>query len=389
MKFNCVPSADINKIFVPSGLDENLDLKTNLMGLKFNHPIGLGPGIDNLGNMISNLNRLGFEFIEVGPVADESEVTIENTKSTTEFIAESNPPQKSILIKNNEYLYSYSQSLSSIQSEIYKILSNKNNPNHPQTNLSVSTNIKLSNKSSRSAPYMADTLFVNMIKSSLLLSDFVTINLSSYTNKTILQYRNLNKLEILLNKIKEEVYYDMGVKSVIDHEHAMTDTYDQIKISDYMSYPVHLLKKNRVRLLLRLDTELGNKEIIHENYLKNLIDLIKKNGIIDGFVVGGMVKDKNTNLYNFYTGFKSKEISLELLKNLYKYTKGDIPIISTGGILTGEDVYERLRLGADFVLIYTPFLLRGPHCLEGIITEFKKKMNEEGKKKIKEIKIKS
>jgi dihydroorotate dehydrogenase len=35
-------------------------------------------------------------------------------------------------------------------------------------------------------------------------------------------------------------------------------------------------------------------------------------------------------------------------------------VISVGGVVTGEDVSERLRLGADLVQGYTGFVYQGP-----------------------------
>ena len=86
-------------------------------------------------------------------------------------------------------------------------------------------------------------------------------------------------------------------------------------------------------------------------------------------------------------GDKIKENSLLLLQLAYKYTKGEIPLISTGGILTGDDVYERIKNGADFVFIYSAFLLRGPYCCEKILKELNTRMNKENKKNISEIRV--
>jgi dihydroorotate dehydrogenase len=89
----------------------------------------------------------------------------------------------------------------------------------------------------------------------------------------------------------------------------------------------------------------------------------------------------------FISGQEAKKVSIDQLKNLYEISKGEIPLISTGGISTGEDVYERLKLGAKMVLIYYPFIMNGPYCLEKILKELDTIMTRENQNKIKEIPI--
>jgi dihydroorotate dehydrogenase len=147
-----------------------------------------------------------------------------------------------------------------------------------------------------------------------------------------------------------------------------------------IQFPNALIKNNRPKLLIRYDTKLNNDEI------KQYVNICKKVGIIDGFVVGGMttLKDKAGC---YVAGDNNREESLKLLKKFYELTKGEFALISTGGVLNGNDVYERIQNGADFVLIYSPFIINGPFCLEKIIKELEEKMKKEGKKTIDSIRI--
>ena len=51
-----------------------------------------------------------------------------------------------------------------------------------------------------------------------------------------------------------------------------------------------------------------------------------------------------------------------MLRLLYQYTSGKIPIIGTGGVLTGEDAYQKIRSGASLVQIYSAFIYKGPYA---------------------------
>jgi len=41
----------------------------------------------------------------------------------------------------------------------------------------------------------------------------------------------------------------------------------------------------------------------------------------------------------------------------------EVALIGTGGITTGEDAAEKIRLGADLVQFYTGFVYRGPELV--------------------------
>lgn len=384
LRLNLIPKANMR-------LTNPEALQTHLLGHKFNYPIGLAPGIDNTGKCISNLNDLGFEFIEIGPVSNEGEVR----SGIPEIILSSN----NLFFKKFENMIPVDNSNTYIQKQVLKILNNRkiNSNDQAHKNLVISTNVKLSENSLRTVPYMSDSYFIKMVKTSLLLSDFTTINLSSYTNKSISQYKNKSKFEDFLYKLKNEVLFDEGIRAVVEYEYInkAKESSENLTTTLRLDYPMLIFKKTRSKILLRLDSNLNDDE------LSNFVNIVKNCGIIDGLVIGGMlnkyskkeensVKDSTISKelsHTFIAGEKCKESSLSLLKKCYQITKGEIPIISTGGVLTGIDVYERIKNGADFVLIYSPFTLNGPFCMEKILKEFEEKMIKETKNSIMEIRI--
>jgi dihydroorotate dehydrogenase len=345
----------------------NLDIKdkfeTTLLGYKFSHPIGLSSGINLVGNDSLNLSNLGFELIQIGPLSNQTD-KINN-------YPEMNYRKKSLFIKNMEPTSNIEVSLSHIQNTIEKNIKYKNK------NIIFSSDLKISSDSLKTVPYMSDTYFLNIIKTSIYLSDFTTINLSSYENKSILQYRNLAKFKDLLSKVKSEIYYETAYKSILDYEKS-NKLENNVTETIGLNYPIKFFKKSRTKILIKLDTDLNKDE------LRNFYHIIKESNIIDGIIVGGLLHKKGF----FISGQESKKVSLDQLKNLYEISKGEIPLISTGGILTGQDVYERLKFGAKMVLIYTPFIINGPFCLEKILKELDSIMTSENIKKIKDIPIK-
>ena len=53
----------------------------------------------------------------------------------------------------------------------------------------------------------------------------------------------------------------------------------------------------------------------------------------------------------------------EILRQLAKLLKGNIPIIGVGGIMSGEHAKMKIQAGASLVQIYTGFIYRGPDLI--------------------------
>ena len=65
------------------------------------------------------------------------------------------------------------------------------------------------------------------------------------------------------------------------------------------------------------------------------------------------------------SGLPLKDRSTKIVEWLNKKTKGQIPIIASGGIFTAADAREKLMAGASLVQVWTGFIYEGP----GIVKE--------------------
>lgn len=86
------------------------------------------------------------------------------------------------------------------------------------------------------------------------------------------------------------------------------------------------------------------------------IDINRKKPVL-GFGVGGL------------TGPAIKPIILRCVYDIYKTIK--IPIIATGGIMTGEDAIEMMMAGASWVSVGSAVYYRGPRAFAEIAKEMK------------------
>jgi dihydroorotate dehydrogenase len=78
------------------------------------------------------------------------------------------------------------------------------------------------------------------------------------------------------------------------------------------------------------------------------------------------------------------EISNQVLKNVFNLTKGQIPIIAVGGISSASDAYEKIKLGASMVQIYSAFIYQGFELVEKIKKDLDGMLRKDGFKNIKD-----
>ncbi len=62
----------------------------------------------------------------------------------------------------------------------------------------------------------------------------------------------------------------------------------------------------------------------------------------------------------------------------YEVTKGRLPLIASGGILTGQDVFQRIARGASAAQIYSALVYRGPLAALLMLGELKAEMELRG-----------
>ncbi|KAJ3635440.1 hypothetical protein MTP99_008348 [Tenebrio molitor] len=67
-----------------------------------------------------------------------------------------------------------------------------------------------------------------------------------------------------------------------------------------------------------------------------------------------------------------------MIADVYRLTKGQIPIIGVGGIFTGGDAYEKIKAGASVVQMYTSLVYEGPPVVTKIKQELSELLAEDG-----------
>lgn len=66
------------------------------------------------------------------------------------------------------------------------------------------------------------------------------------------------------------------------------------------------------------------------------------------------------------SGLPIREKSTEIVKYIHQKTRGQVPIIASGGIFTGGDANEKIRAGASLLQVWTGFIYEGPSIVKKI-----------------------
>ena len=298
-------------------------LETKLFKKKLKNPIGLAAGFDKSAEVYNSLFKLGFGFVEVGTITPKRQIG--NPKPRI-FRLEKDKAMINRLGFNNDGMDVVSERLAKNPPEDF--LGVNVGPNK-DSNDKVSDFIKCFDRLNKSAGY-------------------VTVNISSPNTEGLRDFHEEKLLFILLSKL------------------------NKLKKS----------KKIRCPIVLKISPDIEEKEIININ---KLISKFK----IDGIILTNTTNQHRNHLYDVkknetggLSGLPLQKLSLKLIKNFYKLSRGKVPIIGVGGVDSGQSAFEKIAAGATAIQLYTGMVYNGP----GVIKDIKKQLIEILKKeKIKNI----
>ena len=85
------------------------------------------------------------------------------------------------------------------------------------------------------------------------------------------------------------------------------------------------------------------------------------------------------------SGVPLRTRSTELIRHIYRKTKGKLPIIGVGGIFNTADAWEKVTAGASLLQVYTGLVYKGPGLVKEIVTGFLRRMEEAGARELAEV----
>ena len=281
--------------------------KYRVMGLDFSNPVGLAAGLDKNGAAIDGLAALGFGFVEVGTVTPLAQAG--NPKPR---LFRLQPAQAFInrLGFNNQGLASFISNVDKHRATCILGLNIGKNAATPQD--------------------QATGDYLKGLRAVYPHADYVAVNISSPNTRGLRDLQNAEALDLLLAALKDE-------QRLLQQQH--------------LRYVPIVLK-----IAPDLNDEQG-KQIAGRLISHGIDGVIATNTTVSRDRVQGLIHaDEAGGL----SGRPLRSQSNHILELLAAELSGRIPIIGVGGILSGEDAAEKIRLGAALVQIYTGLIYRGP-----------------------------
>jgi dihydroorotate dehydrogenase len=278
-------------------------------GLTFKNPLGIAAGFDKNGKVVGQLSALGFGFVEVGTVTFEAQ---EGNEKPRLFRL---PKDKALINRlgfNNEGTAKVVERLKKTNRNCVlgvNIGKNKNVPN--------------------------EEAIENYLKSFDLafeVADYITVNVSSPNTPNLRELQKAENLEELLSTLQKR-NSELSIQS----------------------------KKN-LPLLVKIAPDLSEAEV---EAIADICLRLKIAGVIatNTTVSRNSLQTNKAEIERIGNGGLSgkplQKRSNEIIKQIYKTSKGKLPIVGVGGIFTAEDAFEKIASGACLLQSYTGFIYQG------------------------------
>ena len=291
---------------------KNKILNTSFGDLTFENPIGLAAGYDKNAEVIDPLFKMGFGFVECGTV--------------TPIAQYGNPKPRIFRLKEDKGI------VNRLGFNNCGIAKFANNFNQRNVKLGVAGANIGPNKESKN--FIDD--YLKVFNSIYDYADYITLNISSPNTRNLRDIQRTEDLNIL--------------------------TYEINSLRDS--------KKIKKKIIIKIDPDSSEQDY------SNIINIVQKNKI-DGLIVSNTSISRPEFLKSHYrneegglSGVPIKKISNEVLKFISRETQGELTLIGVGGIENAKDVYDKIKIGASLIQIYSALTFNSL----GLINEINKEL---------------
>jgi dihydroorotate dehydrogenase len=287
-------------------------LEREVFGIRFPNPVGLAGGLDKNGEYYNDMANFGFGFVEIGSLTPQPQDGNPKPRCFRSI------QDKAIINRfgiNNKGVKNAVEHLKKVRPEVI-----------------VAANI------SKNTTSINEDAAKDYESAFALMYDFVDMFVLNVSCPNVVGLTSLQDITFL--------------SDIVDKLLSLRMYYDEYR-----------------PILLKVSPDLPHQQ------LDEIIDYCMRSGV-DGIVAGNTTRsregltisqeqiDKIGN--GGMSGAPIRKKNLELVRYISEKTKGKLPIIGVGGIMSGKDAKDMLDAGASLVEIYSGFIYEGPALIKNI-----------------------
>lgn len=287
-------------------------LEKEVFGIRFPNPVGLAGGLDKNGEYYNDMANFGFGFVEIGSLTPQPQDGNPKPRCFRSI------QDKAIINRfgiNNKGVKNAVEHLKKVRPEVI-----------------VAANI------SKNTTSINEDAAKDYESAFALMYDFVDMFVLNVSCPNVVGLTSLQDITFL--------------SDIVDKLLSLRMYYDEYR-----------------PILLKVSPDLPHQQ------LDEIIDYCMRSGV-DGIVAGNTTRsregltisqeqiDKIGN--GGMSGAPIRKKNLELVRYISEKTKGKLPIIGVGGIMSGKDAKDMLDAGASLIEIYSGFIYEGPALIKNI-----------------------
>lgn len=338
-------------------------LPVNLFGLRFPNPVGLAAGMDKNAEAVPAWAALGFGFSELGGVTWQAQPGNPQPRVFRAI------PEAAIVNRmgfNNAGAPALAEKLSAWRAA-------GRWPNHP-----VGINL---GKSKTTPLDQAAEDYANSFRVLRDLADFFVVNVSSPNTPNLRQLQDKAALDEILAAL-QEVQRPTSGKSVVSDPWSVAsaggrpDSLGAPKATDH-----GLWTTDSKPILVKVAPDLSFEaldEILGLVRPRQIAGIVATNTTIARPPVSNAAVQKVYAETGGLSGRPLRARSAEVVRHLFRQTKGKLPIIGVGGVFNATDAWEKIAAGASLIQIYTGLVYEGPGIARAIVGGLRERLAREG-----------
>lgn len=304
-------------------------LPVELFGLRFPNPVGLAAGMDKLGEAVPAWAALGFGFSELGGV--------------TWHAQPGNPLPRIFRAIREEAIVNRmgfnNEGAVALAEQLQRWRAAGRWPNHP-------VGINLGKSKVTSLDRVAED-YANSFRALRDLADFFVVNVSSPNTPNLRQLQDKAALDEILAALQEVNAAPRsggsGQKPIL------------VKVAPDLAFEaldeiLQLVGPRQLAGIVATNTTIARPETNEAEGRKVYAE------------TGGL------------SGRPLRARSTEVIRHLYRQSRGKLPIIGVGGIFDAEDAWEKITAGASLVQVYSGLVYEGPGLARAIVNGLRQRL---------------